>query len=782
MKKQTKQQINFEKLKRCLIWVSKTYYADIPDAIRDIDFILKRFEKIYLTRGPITAAKEMKGSRLLLTRWKSGQPLTGSVGVPMSKIDSLPKLLPISVRKSLVSDPSNQYFRWALTLLSISRIVKGDGRPDLKSITDPCSATKLPTGAEIALGLRHLGLKPIAIPQWKRFHWASSAGPNGLSIANAIRDFSYLPSWLKDDLLTLGGDNLRRGFALLEKLIESYSTLADIFNPREKDSFRTKYTRRIAIKPDSEGKSRPFAILDYWSQTALSPLHDQLYRLLELLPQDCTYDQQKGVKAFAGSPKSWIYSLDLTSATDRFPIQIQEAVLSWLTNSDYASAWVRTMVKEEFEYEGQSVSWMTGQPLGAKSSWAMFTIAHHTIMSIACLRSKSDLSNYYILGDDVVIRTKKLAKAYMDIMSELGVSLSDSKSHRAKGFFEFAKTWIYRGQHVSGYPIKGLYETIDQYQELVPIIIETAPMRGYPLPFTVGNLSSFTKSLALIMTPYSRLQNNLNKKMEFAFSFALGTLSDLYEYKEKFLVLAEEQIIPGSWPRTIAEVEQKFKSAVMHVVKTQKAKEMVRLNKFMGDIIKMSSELHSVVYHLSQGRGNFFFNEKGRRTAIFSQEYTVGMMGARDFATMSLSLTPALSISVPVFGALEREIQEGTDILAKYNESDPLKFWDNLKTWELRPFPQLKGLVARRIKWRSQATSSLALKAAKHIKIKDLEHLKSEKESASNPQIRPWILIRRPNPAFWRLGPKTVTYYSPKDNVGTVTRSIPRSRGRRKRI
>jgi len=70
----------------------------------------------------------------------------------------------------------------------------------------------------------------------------------------------------------------------------------------------------------------------------------------------------------------------------------------------------------------------------------MFTLAHHVVMAIAASRVGSPLSNYYILGDDVVIRTKKLANSYLGIMKEIGVSISEAKSHEAKGFFEFAKT------------------------------------------------------------------------------------------------------------------------------------------------------------------------------------------------------------------------------------------------------------------------------------------------------------------------------------------------------
>lgn len=49
--------------------------------------------------------------------------------------------------------------------------------------------------------------------------------------------------------------------------------------------------RKIVAIPDMEGKSRVIAILDYWSQTALRPLHKFLFGILRRIPQDCTFNQ-----------------------------------------------------------------------------------------------------------------------------------------------------------------------------------------------------------------------------------------------------------------------------------------------------------------------------------------------------------------------------------------------------------------------------------------------------------------------------------------------------------
>lgn len=52
--------------------------------------------------------------------------------------------------------------------------------------------------------------------------------------------------------------------------------------------------RKLSIVKDTEGKSRIIAIGDYWSQTALKPLHDLLMRILKKLSSDMTYGQSIG--------------------------------------------------------------------------------------------------------------------------------------------------------------------------------------------------------------------------------------------------------------------------------------------------------------------------------------------------------------------------------------------------------------------------------------------------------------------------------------------------------
>lgn len=88
-----------------------------------------------------------------------------------------------------------------------------------------------------------------------------------------------------------------------------------------------------------EGKTRVIAVLDYWSQDALIPLHDLLFEILRKIPQDMTFSQGSFVEAVRSwGPGVVLYSVDLKSATDRFPIALISDVLRGSFSEAYVQA------------------------------------------------------------------------------------------------------------------------------------------------------------------------------------------------------------------------------------------------------------------------------------------------------------------------------------------------------------------------------------------------------------------------------------------------------------
>jgi len=135
--------------------------------------------------------------------------------------------------------------------------------------------------------------------------------------------------------------------------------------------------RRLSVVKDVDGKSRVIAMGDYWSQTVLKPLHDTIMASLRGIKSDVTYGQS--IAPF-GSCSEDYHSFDLTSATDRIPVEIYQILLMALWDRDYAKAWKDIMVNIPFNWKDSSVKYATGQPMGMYSSWALMALGHHLIV------------------------------------------------------------------------------------------------------------------------------------------------------------------------------------------------------------------------------------------------------------------------------------------------------------------------------------------------------------------------------------------------------------------
>lgn len=162
---------------------------------------------------------------------------------------------------------------------------------------------------------------------FKRFHLSTKSGPNGPG--NALwaspYDLHNLPQSLREAIYVIGGEPLKNKMeTFLSCLTEkSWSkTLQSYLGLFHKNS---GYIRRLSSFPDKEMKVRTIAIGDYYSQTALIPLHRYLFRCLRNIRQDCTYNQSAFIEATKDS--TYFASIDLTAATDRFPIDQIIAVL-----------------------------------------------------------------------------------------------------------------------------------------------------------------------------------------------------------------------------------------------------------------------------------------------------------------------------------------------------------------------------------------------------------------------------------------------------------------------
>jgi len=477
-------------------------YSRVSISQSDLERPLRAFETWVNTRGPVWAAERGKLSRLALTRYLAGQPLQEPAGLSLTK-DGLPRVLPHSLRVLIrQGDPSA--ISLSLTLLSLSRGIIGGKPTDLDPITRAWAGS-IPWGMEtfIRQAVKTCGWR-LSLPNWASFHWTTKAGPNGPAIATSFLDWEGLTPQLKSDLATLS-PGIEEIFARIQGLADlGLTTALGGCLSGGRDFTRL---RKLSVLADREAKSRVFAILDYWSQNALLPLHRAVFRLLEKLEADCTFNQGKGLSLKAPAGHSY-HSLDLTSATDRFPVKLQEMLLAEMTSPEYARSWVQTLTNSEFDFIGIPVRYACGQPMGAHSSWPMFTLCHHLVVQFAAYRAGLPLfqfTDYRILGDDIVIAHDRVAAEYREILRELDVPISDTKTHTSKEMFELAKRWVYRDVEVTPFPVQALVETHKKYHLLYEVI-QQAKTRGLAFAPNIGEPRSIAMLLSAFGLPERRVE------------------------------------------------------------------------------------------------------------------------------------------------------------------------------------------------------------------------------------------------------------------------------------
>ena len=171
---------------------------------------------------------------------------------------------------------------------------------------------------------------------WKALHVSARKGPSGHATMSSLNELRGLPPELVASIKLLGGDALSKFIDdLIVCRVGADLTLLDAWaslHPTKSSRYR-----KLSHFADKEGKTRVVAILDYWSQTALQPLHRVLNGMLaKLAPQDCTFNQGSFRLALPSEGPYW--SIDLTNATDRMPIAVQQRVISRIIGEARASA------------------------------------------------------------------------------------------------------------------------------------------------------------------------------------------------------------------------------------------------------------------------------------------------------------------------------------------------------------------------------------------------------------------------------------------------------------
>lgn len=214
----------------------------------------------------------------------------------------------------------------------------------------------------------------------------------------------------------------------------------------QKDGAEPTRAGHIAFIQEGGCKARVVAVPNAWCQWLFQPLHRLLDNLVKRLPNSSVHDQNAGGYFLKEYLSRGVYCFDLSSATDRFPLPLQQSVLRGLHLDRWAEAmgemsqgrWSMTTTF----FEGE-VSYGAGQPMGLYGSFPLFHLTHWILLlwiERLTLGKKfrfKDL-HFYVLGDDVVITDRMVARNYARVLDHLGVPTSPTKTIQSDRVGEFA--------------------------------------------------------------------------------------------------------------------------------------------------------------------------------------------------------------------------------------------------------------------------------------------------------------------------------------------------------
>jgi len=187
-------------------------------------------------------------------------------------------------------------------------------------------------------------------------------------------------------------------------------------------------------------------------QAALEPLKDALRLLLKDQAWDCTFDQEKPYKAVQEHLKrgKTAYCVDLSSATDYFPLELQLAILRRIFPADLhlINLFEDLSKKTTWTYGKESVRWTNGQPMGLGPSFPSFALAHGVLLNYC---SDNKPGSFYVLGDDVIILSESTYNKYLKLLDVLGCPYNPSKSLVSNQMAEFAGKLITPERIVSAF-------------------------------------------------------------------------------------------------------------------------------------------------------------------------------------------------------------------------------------------------------------------------------------------------------------------------------------------
>jgi hypothetical protein len=342
--------------------------------------------------------------------------------------------------------------------------------------------------------------KPVVLPSWL----STGVSVKGHSENN---DKGHPGDWMKEKYIESFLDGLSVPFVAqyLERKAEMPSAMA---LPPVWDDRVAASPGDIHVIQERGYKARVIAMPRASIQVALYPLHQLLNQILMNLETDCTHNQEDGARFAqkALQQRKTVYSVDLSGATDNFPIAVQIGVLKGL-GLDLEANLFNNLSKSEWklskplqEVTGKEyVTYTKGQHQGMYGSFALFSLTHNLVLTEMCQKLGIEpIESFRILGDDVIISDAALHKEYRDFLSYGKSPVSEDKCLTSSTHAEFAGFLITKDQYFkpakvpNGNQMNGFmnYISVVGYGGLnnLPSHVRTIARKAVELPQDVGGL------------------------------------------------------------------------------------------------------------------------------------------------------------------------------------------------------------------------------------------------------------------------------------------------------
>jgi hypothetical protein len=464
--------------------------------VKDLGRIANVLKYIQRTQGSKGLVTYLKVSAVLLQQSAAGHRLddVSLLGPRVSRTKGmgLPRIIPRRSRIIIANNGPGKHLiiRFYLTIFALYRVLTYAGKLSLNTITDPGVSFNMDVFRKYIKNFIHKFVKDeliYLIPRkllemkFRMFTILKSSPQTGKGIwkpllaSNRVRDrknyWSTHPDCLANSIWSMVNQPY---FGHFVEIAGRYAprllfVIQSVLNQSAHLPISTVRLPmgKLGLKEEAAGKVRVFAMVDPLTQWLLAPVHKVLFSILRRIPMDGTFNQLKPLYRLLkmaqrrGLP---LYSLDLSAATDRLPVSIQAELLDYLFEQvlpKFGSKWQALLTDRYYLISSrkyrvhEEIKYSVGQPMGALSSWAMLALSHHFIVQVAAWEAgypRTKLfDRYAVLGDDLVLGSRKVKDSYLKILSDIGVKCGLHKSILSpKGVgAEFAKSTFIDGVNVS---------------------------------------------------------------------------------------------------------------------------------------------------------------------------------------------------------------------------------------------------------------------------------------------------------------------------------------------